>query len=762
MVTERTGDAWNTIWGDQAGAANRAVPPTLAAFGRGFAASSVTLHICYPGHRPHLEAAWARPDEPPTEDLRASAWRVALAEQCGGAQAPRLVGTRDGVPGTAIGVPIPAFDGLTAVLSVHRRAATLKQEDLALLSALAGAVSAALASDTALEREAAARERLEALTAIGRVISSSLDIKDAFGQFATETMRLLPHDRLSAHMLVQGGVVDEVFATAGDHTVAAFPPGERRSVSASLPARVVLENLPVLADDLPSDPRFAGNPALVMPRNARAWLSVPLRAGGRVFGALNFSTRTPGSYTEADIPLAQQIADQLATYLDLMHLHQQERAFAVAEERARLARELHDTLSQDLSLLVMQLQALEHARGLPAATRLDVRAAVAQARLSLEEARRSMWDLAPSPLEGRNLAAALDDEIDRFCEVSGARGRLSLIGEARGLDRAVEVAIFRIAQEALSNARKHARAHRVVVALRYDPDAVTMTIEDDGQGFAAGDTGASASGGFGLTSMRERARVLGGALDVSSTPGRGTRVTARLPYRELRVERSQRRISPAHRRAHGTGADAPRAIRVLIADDHTVARQGIRRMLEAHDDIVVVGEAADGRDAVVQAAALRPRVVLLDLQMPHLDGMEALRRLRAEHPTLAVIILTTYAHDERVFAALRDGARGYLLKDTPPEDLAKAIRVVAAGGALVREDVAAGLVNRLQQHDVLTPREIDVLRLVDIGLRGKEIAARLAISIGTVGFHLNNVYRKLDASGRAEALHAARARGLLD
>jgi DNA-binding NarL/FixJ family response regulator len=138
-----------------------------------------------------------------------------------------------------------------------------------------------------------------------------------------------------------------------------------------------------------------------------------------------------------------------------------------------------------------------------------------------------------------------------------------------------------------------------------------------------------------------------------------------------------------------------------------------------------------------------------------------LRRLRAQYPTLGVIILTTYAQDERVFAALRDGARGYVLKDVAPDELAKAVRVVAAGGSQLQDAVATRLVGRLQRKDVLTARELEVLRLADEGLRSKEIAARLVVSERTVNFHLKNAYRKLDASGRTEALRIARAHGLL-
>jgi DNA-binding NarL/FixJ family response regulator/signal transduction histidine kinase len=669
-------------------------------------------------------------------------------------------------------VPLLAHDRAVAVLSVYRRdgsdRAQCAGDDLRLLTAIAGIVGVALASSAALEREAEARTHLEALNAIGRLIASSLEITDVFGTFATETQRLLRHDRLSAHVLTPDGLVDELFAAAGDHALEAFSPGERRPVEASLPARVALEDRPFLADDLPSDPRIAGDAGLVVPRNARSWLSVPLRSNGRAFGALNFSARAPAVYTQADIPRAQQIADQLATYLDLVRLHRQERDLAVAEERARLAREIHDTLTQDLSLLVLQLQALERTAGLPPSVQAEVAATTEQAHLLLQEARRSVWDLAPSPLEGRDLATALEEELDRFCEATHVVGRMSITGTPRPIAPAIEAGLFRIAQEALANARKHAQAHRIALRLHYDAETVLLTVEDDGQGFdpSLGAT-ASASGGFGLTSMRERAHVFGGALDVKSTPGRGTRVTARLPYTARRGGHLHVAASPPAR-SPGPAPDAASApegtmarIRVLIADDHVVARQGIRRMLEAHGDIVVVGEAADGQEAIEQVAHQKPDVVLLDLQMPRVDGTEALRRLRAQYPTLGVIILTTYAQDERVFAALRDGARGYVLKDVAPDELAKAVRVVAAGGSQLQDAVATRLVGRLQRKDVLTARELEVLRLADEGLRSKEIAARLVVSERTVNFHLKNAYRKLDASGRTEALRIARAHGLL-
>lgn len=658
--------------------------------------------------------------------------------------------------------PIASPGGLPMLLSVVRPSQPFSDGDLCLLVAIGSSFGAAMAGIAVAHREAAVRTRLEALHSIGQAFSSYADYAEVFAAFAAATKRLLEHDRLSAHVLIEGGLIDEAFATGGDSHVAAYPAGERRPVQASLPARVALEDQPFLSDDLPSDLRIASNSALVVPRNARSWLSVPLRADGRAFGALNFSTRAPATYTTADIAIAQETADQLAAYLVRANLHRRERDLAVAEERARLAREIHDTLAQDLSLLVLQLQAMESARGLPAATRREVHQAASQARLALEEARRSVWDLAPSPLDGRDLAAALEAELDGLCESAGVRGRLTVAGARIPLQPAIEAGVFRIAQEALANARKHAQARRVALELQYEADGITIAVEDNGRGFDTGmQPAAGASSGFGLLSMSERARLLGGVLEVTSSLGRGTRVAARLPQNPPRSMRPAPIPPHASRRATPLQNPDPEAIRVLIADDHAVARHGIRLMLDGYRDLTVVGEAADGQEAIELVDATRPDVILLDLQMPRLGGMEALGRMRVLLPRMGIIILTTFAQDERIFAALSEGARGYLLKDTSPDELAEAIRIVSGGGSLVQDVVAGKLLGHLQQKDPLTERELTVLRLVDEGLRSKEIAMRLSVSTRTVAFHLNNAYRKLNVSSRTEALRIARLRGLL-
>ena len=743
-------------------APEQGIPALLEAVARACAATSIVLRLVDVTGVLRVHSVWSADSDGGEAGSDLADQHDDVAEHVAIQGVPRIASARPDAATRTMHVPLLANERTLGVLSVARCDGFYDRDDLCLFVALAGIVGMVIEHGASAQREMAASKHLEVFNTIGRVINSSLDITEVFDTFATETQLLIRHDRLSAHVLAADGLVDEVFAAAGDRALSAYSPGERRPVNASLPARVALTDRPFLSLDLPSDPRIAGNPHLVVPRNARSWLSVPLRANGRAFGALNFSMRAPASYTEAHVPLAQQIADQLATYLALVRLHRQERDLAVAQERARLAREIHDTLSQDLSLLVLQLQALERTTGLAPTIQIEVQEATEQARRALEAARRSLWDLVPSPLEGRDLVTSLEEEVDRLCEATGLRGRVTVLGEARTLTSALEVAAFRITQEALANARKHAEARRIVLRLHYDAQALLLSVEDDGLGFDTSVGGiASASSGFGLVSMRERAHLLGGTLAVTSAPGRGTRVTAQLPYSSPHTEPAPSATHPVPAVGQESGAAGPAAIRVLIADDHAVARHGIRRMLEAQRDIIVVGEAADGQEALDEVARHKPDVVLLDLQMPRVDGTQALHQLQARYPTLGVIILSTFAQDERVFAALRDGARGYVLKDTSLEDLAEAVRVVAAGGSQLQGKVATQLVGRLQRRDTPTARELAVLRLADEGLRSKEIAARLVISERTVNFHLNNAYRKLDASGRTEALRIARARGLL-
>jgi DNA-binding NarL/FixJ family response regulator len=216
-------------------------------------------------------------------------------------------------------------------------------------------------------------------------------------------------------------------------------------------------------------------------------------------------------------------------------------------------------------------------------------------------------------------------------------------------------------------------------------------------------------------------------------------------------------------------------IRIVIADDHPVVRDGIAAILSTQSDFNVVGEAGTGAETVAQVAALRPDVLLLDLEMPDFDGVEVLKRLNREQPTPRTIVFTAFDTDERILGALGAGAQGYLLKGAPREELFNAIRIVYEGGSLLQPIVATKLLRHLTdrpQPDAapaasaptssdLSPREHEVLRLMARGLLNKEIAAALVISERTVKFHVSSILGKLGAGNRTEAVTKALGAGLL-
>jgi len=229
-------------------------------------------------------------------------------------------------------------------------------------------------------------------------------------------------------------------------------------------------------------------------------------------------------------------------------------------------------------------------------------------------------------------------------------------------------------------------------------------------------------------------------------------------------------------------------IRILLADDHPVVRDGLAAVLSTQPDFLVVGEAGTGSEALRLAVEELPDVVLLDLAMPEMDGVEVMKRLRDSYPAAGVIVFTAFDTDDRIVDAVKAGARGYLLKGAPREEIFNAVRVVHAGGSLLQPLVASRLLRYLsgrfapssgafstpgssspsspqagdQRGVTLTMRELEVLDLLARGLQNKEIAATLQISERTAKFHVNGILRKLGASNRTECLAIAAKRGLIN
>jgi NarL family two-component system response regulator LiaR len=209
------------------------------------------------------------------------------------------------------------------------------------------------------------------------------------------------------------------------------------------------------------------------------------------------------------------------------------------------------------------------------------------------------------------------------------------------------------------------------------------------------------------------------------------------------------------------------AIRVLIADDHAILRKGIRALLGTEPDIEVVGETADGLETVAQAEALHPDVVLMDLVMPEMDGIEATRRITAEQPEVRILVLTSFAADDKVFPAIKAGALGYILKDSGPADLVQAIHQVYLGQPSLEPAIALKMLQELSHPsqpqagpDPLSDREMEVLRLLAQGKSNREIAAQLVIAELTVRTHVSNILGKLHLANRTQAALYALKEGL--
>jgi DNA-binding NarL/FixJ family response regulator len=214
---------------------------------------------------------------------------------------------------------------------------------------------------------------------------------------------------------------------------------------------------------------------------------------------------------------------------------------------------------------------------------------------------------------------------------------------------------------------------------------------------------------------------------------------------------------------------ATKAVSILIADDQTLFRSGLARLLDEDSRVQVIGQAGDGAEAVKQVAALKPDVVLMDLKMPNLDGVEATRQILAEHPEAKVLILTTFDADSYVVQALRAGASGYVLKDSQPSAIVSSVLAVMAGERVMASAIANRVLDMLtgrmtpkEYYDGLTAREVEILKLLAIGQANKQIARRLHISEKTIRNHVSHMYQKLKISDRAQAVLYAVRKGLVE
>ncbi len=439
-----------------------------------------------------------------------------------------------------------------------------------------------------------------------------------------------------------------------------------------------------------------------------------------------------------------------------LQLSRQHLITAREEERRRVRRDLHDGLGPSLATLAMRL---DSARDLipenPALAADLVGQLSDQARDEIAEVRRLVDGLRPPALDQFGLVSALRQRADdhnlatRTGRVAQPTWAVEADEDLEPLPAAVEVAAYRIVVEAVTNAVRHSAADTCAVSLRRDAHALLIEVRDDGVGLAS-----SPVMGVGMASMRERAEELG---------------------RHLHAD------VDARKRDSGTGADPagrvhPRecgvsmeALRILVVDDHDEFRKGLEAMLAAADAVEVVGSAADGRTAVDLALDLQPDVILMDLQMPRLNGVEATARIVRSSPHIGVLVLTMMEDDDSVFAAVRAGARGYLLKGARRSEILRSIEAVGAGEVIFGPGIAERMMTyfrgvrakpTVEAFPELTERERIVLGRIAEGLENAEIARELGLSVKTVRNHASNIFAKLQVAHRAQAIILAREAGL--
>jgi PAS domain S-box-containing protein len=438
----------------------------------------------------------------------------------------------------------------------------------------------------------------------------------------------------------------------------------------------------------------------------RAYCCHPLIVQETIIGTLAFGTRTRSAFAADETALMKSVSDQVAVALQRLRVekslqqlnqsleHQVAVRTAIADqrpkqlqslaielieaeekERQRVSQLLHDDLQQILASARFQLQAFS--ANLPAEPMLErVEQLLAE---SIAKSRRLSHDLCPAVLYHSGLVSALEWVVRQMSEQFGLNVRMDVDTVQPLADAPVKVFVFRAVQELLFNIVKHAQVKDATLAIsNFDAHHLVVVVSDRGCGFHAEKTDLPTTAeGFGLLTIRERAHYIGGRLLVESLPGSGSRIELRVPLKIAKVVDPRHSASAIEEKARmiseSEGIATGQGIRVLFADDHKVIRAGMIRLMSGQPDIVVVGEAANGREALDLALQLKPDLVIMDIGMPEMDGIEATRRIKAQLPNTCILGLSMLDHEQVIMDMRRAGADAFVSKSATSAELLKAI-----------------------------------------------------------------------------------------
>ncbi|MEK4345210.1 hybrid sensor histidine kinase/response regulator transcription factor [Paenibacillus sp. FSL P4-0184] len=408
------------------------------------------------------------------------------------------------------------------------------------------------------------------------------------------------------------------------------------------------------------------------------------------------------------------------------------------EERDRLSKDLHDTVGHSYTSILMGLETLRtEVNTSEGEQKID--SLLKLTRNGLDDVRKYLHHVGSSQ-DSLTLMQSLQKLVDDFQTFSKVKVRLRTFGEAYTISKQAKMTLYRCLQESITNAVRHGQASEIVITLHYEEKLIRLEVQDNGLGTE------DLKAGFGVNAMKERASNLQGQVYLYSKSGEGTLVTCSLP----RLEEIQEEM-----------------IRLLLVDDQPYIRDSLRIILEQQPDFEIIGLAENGEQAVGFCEQEQPHVVLMDLNMPDMDGAEATKLIKQKWPGVRVLILTTFQETDLAVEALQNGADGYLLKSTEPQELFEGIRLVHRGVKMITPAITNVLIDHYEMHPTseaqteqsneygLTPRELEILECLSKGMRYKSIAAKLYLSDGTVRNYASTIYAKLGVRNREEAVEKA-------